>query len=123
VNPADFRAPEAGEIVRSLQGPLTFVPAPLPPQLSFDSALVLALSRADAALSELAGVGRQMPNPHLFIAPYLRREAVLSSRIEGTRTNLDALLLEEAARGCRPHPEQRSSSHPYSCCPRRINAP
>jgi len=38
-----------------------------------------------------------MPNPHLFLAPYLRREAVLSSRIEGTRTNLDQLLVEEAA--------------------------
>jgi Fic family protein len=103
VNPADFRAPEAGELVRSLRGPLTYVPAPLPPRLSFDVPLVLALSRADAALSELAGVGRLMPNPHLFIAPYLRREAVLSSRIEGTRTNLDALLLEEAAP--RPAPD------------------
>ncbi len=57
----------------------------------------MQLSRADAALSELGGGGRLMPNPHLFIAPYLRREAVLSSRIEGTRTNLDQLLKEEAA--------------------------
>jgi Fic family protein len=97
VNSADFRAPQAGQVVRALQGQLAFVPARLPPRLIFDRPLVLALSRADAALSELAGVGRQMPNPHLFIAPYLRREAVLSSRIEGTRTNLDTLLLEEAA--------------------------
>lgn len=97
MNPTDFRAPSAGELVRSLRGDLTFVPTALPPTVEFDKTLVLALSRADAALSELAGVGRLMPNPHLFIAPYLRREAVLSSRIEGTRTNLDRLLVEEAA--------------------------
>jgi len=97
MNPADYHAPSAGELIRSLRGDITFVPAPLPPALSFDTPLVLALSRADAALSELGGGGRLMPNPHLFIAPYLRREAVLSSRIEGTRTNLDQLLKEEAA--------------------------
>jgi Fic family protein len=57
---------------------------------------VLLLSRADAALSELSGVGRHLPNPHLLIAPYVRREAVLSSRIEGTRTSLSELLMDEA---------------------------
>jgi hypothetical protein len=41
---------------------------------------VLALSRADAALSELSGLGRQLPEPYLLIDPYLRQEAVLSSR-------------------------------------------
>ena len=60
---------------------------------------VLALSRADAALSELSGLGRHLPNPHLLIAPYVRREAVLSSRIEGTTTSLAELLLEEVAKG------------------------
>jgi cell filamentation protein, protein adenylyltransferase len=99
MDPHDYRAPSAGTIVRSLRGDYTFVPTALPPEIVFDATLVLALSRADAALSELAGVGRLMPNPHLFIAPYLRREAVLSSRIEGTRTNLDQLLVEEAAPG------------------------
>jgi Fic family protein len=58
--------------------------------------LVLLLSRADAALSELSGVGRHLPNPHLLIALYVRREAVLSSRIEGTRTSLSELLMDEA---------------------------
>ncbi len=54
------------------------------------------LSRADAALSELSGVGRLLPNPHLLIGPWVRREAVLSSRIEGTRTTLNELLIDEA---------------------------
>jgi Fic family protein len=96
MNPAEFRAPSAGKIVQAPGGYAAFVPAPLPPELSWDSSLVLALSRADSALSELSGLGRQLPNPHLLIAPYVRREAVLSSRIEGTRASLSDLLLDEA---------------------------
>lgn len=96
MNKEEYKASEAGQLVQVPEGHLAFVPAPLPPAIQFDAALVLALSRADAALSELAGVGRLLPNPHLLIAPYLRREAVLSSRIEGTRANLDDVLLDEA---------------------------
>ncbi|MBA3945096.1 MAG: hypothetical protein H0X37_11105 [Herpetosiphonaceae bacterium] len=72
-----------------------FIPTRLPPALVYDAALVLALSRADTALGELAGLGRQLPNPNLLIGPYVRREPVLSSRIEGTRTSLSELLLDE----------------------------
>jgi Fic family protein len=50
-------------------------------------------------LSELAGLGRTLPNPHLLIEPYVRREAVLSSRIEGTRTSLSELLRDEVTDG------------------------
>ncbi|MFL6264018.1 MAG: Fic family protein [Thermoanaerobaculia bacterium] len=96
MNPSDFRAPGAGRVVQAPGGYAAFIPAPLPPELAYDSSLVLALSRADAALSELSGLGRQLPNPHLLIAPYVRREAVLSSRIEGTRASLSDLLLDEA---------------------------
>jgi Fic family protein len=96
VNPSDFRAPGAGRVVQAAGGYAAFIPASLPPELAYDSSLVLALSRADAALSELSGLGRQLPNPHLLIAPYVRREAVLSSRIEGTRASLSDLLLDEA---------------------------
>jgi Fic family protein len=96
VNPSDFRDPKAGRVVQAPGGYVAFIPAPLPPELAYDSSLVLALSRADAALSELSGLGRQLPNPHLLIAPYVRREAVLSSRIEGTRASLSDLLLDEA---------------------------
>ena len=92
-----FQSKAAGSIVRTPEGHDAFVPAPLPPDLDYGRALVLALSRADAALSELSIAGEQLPNPHLLIAPYLRQEAVLSSRIEGTRTTLSELLMEEAA--------------------------
>jgi Uncharacterized conserved protein len=83
--------------VKTLGGFSAFVPAPLPPKLDYGQDLVLALSRADAALSELSIAGEQLPNPHLLIAPYLRQEAVLSSRIEGTRTTLSELLMDEVA--------------------------
>src|SRR2546425_3899908 len=86
-------------LVRARGGYHAFVPAPLPPKLAYGDDLVLGLSRADAALSELAGLGRHLPNPHLLIAPYVRREAVLSSRIEGTTTSLAELLLDEVAEG------------------------
>ena len=99
MNPSDFRTPEAGRVVRARGGYHAFVPAPLPPKLAYDDVVVLALSRADAALSELSGLGRHLPNPHLLIAPYVRREAVESSRIEGTTTTLAELLLEEVAAG------------------------
>lgn len=96
MNPSDFRDPSVGRVIQAPGGYAAFVPAPLPPDLTYDAPLVRLLSRADAALSELSGLGRQLPNPHLLIAPYVRREAVLSSRIEGTRASLSDLLLDEA---------------------------
>ena len=59
--------------------------------------MVNALSEADRALGELAGLGRSLLNPHLLIAPFVRREAVLSSRIEGTQASLSDLYAYEAA--------------------------
>ena len=105
MNPQSFRAPEAGKIIHMPQGYAAFLPAPLPPKLTYDKELVVALSRADAALSELSGLGRYLPNPHLLIEPYMRREAVLSSRIEGTKTNLSDLWLEEMEGGTAPRNE------------------
>jgi Fic family protein len=96
LNPKDFQAAEAGRVVKTPTGDSAFVPSPLPPTLVYSGELVLTLSRADAALSELSGLGRLLPNPHLLITPYVRREAVLSSRIEGTEADLSDLLLEEA---------------------------
>ncbi|MFO7651217.1 MAG: Fic family protein [bacterium] len=74
------------------------MPNPLPPALVLDDVeLWRELSAADRALGELAGLGRSMANPDLFIRPFIRREAVLSSRIEGTRTSLLDLYRYEAA--------------------------
>ena len=95
MNQADFQSSQAGHIVYSPRGYWAFIPSPLPPSLQYDSQLVLALSRADAALSELSGLGRHIINPHLLISSYVRKEAVLSSRIEGTHAGLADLLLED----------------------------
>ncbi len=93
----DFKNPETGRVVRTAQGYDAFIPAALPPRLSYDEAFVRLLSETDSALSELAGLGRHLPNPRLLIAPYLRREAVLSSRIEGMRASLADVLMDEMA--------------------------
>ena len=81
-----------------------FDPDPLPGSLDLDVETVNLLATAERAVGELNGIGRMLPNPHLLIRPFLRREAVLSSRIEGTVTNLEQLLLFEV------EPANRSSS-------------
>lgn len=96
MDPKNFKSREAGRVVKMAQGFFAFIPAPLPPRLSYDAQLAVAQSRADAALSELAGVGRLLPNPHLLLDPLMRQEAVLSSRIEGTRASLSDVLEAEA---------------------------
>jgi Fic family protein len=78
-----------------LTGYWAFIPAVPPPKITYDSTLALLLSQADSALSELSGLGRVVPNPDLLIAPYVKREAVASSRIEGTQADLSDLLLDE----------------------------
>jgi cell filamentation protein, protein adenylyltransferase len=88
--------------VRTLAGADAFVPPPLPPFLSFDTGLVGRLSAADRALGELAGVGRTLPSPHLFTRALVRREAVMSSRIEGTQATLSDLVLFEIERPATP---------------------
>ena len=74
-----------------------FTPKPLPGTLEFDSELVYGLSEADSALSELNGVARVIPNPALYVAPYTRVEALLSSRIEGTVASLPELYMFETS--------------------------
>jgi Fic family protein len=69
---------------------------PLPPALASGKELLRILSDADRALGELAGLGRTMQNPHLLIGPFMRREAVLSSRIEGTQADITDLYAYEA---------------------------
>lgn len=75
---------------------LSFLPNKLPPTIEFDKTLVLALTKAEATLSKLSGVGLLLPNPDLLITPYLKKEALSSSRIEGTRISLDEYFLSEA---------------------------
>src|SRR5437588_9444175 len=100
MNPTDFTAPEAGHIVTTSDGAPAFVPSPLPPDLQLSWEMIDAITRAERAVANLRGVGDALPNPHLLIAPFARREAVLSSRIEGTQASVGDLIAFEAA--CSP---------------------
>lgn len=98
MNPENFRKSNAGRCVRSIgRHPYwAYVPNPLPPKIDLDWELVNLLSEANIRLGELSGAGRLLPNPHLLIGPFIRREAVMSSRIENTQSGLDQLFLFEA---------------------------
>ena len=87
----------AGRFVKQSAGYTAFIPAPLPPNPppQMDGAMVGLLSRADQAVGRLDGVARTLPNPDLFVAMYVRREAVLSSQIEGTQSTLEDVLAFE----------------------------
>jgi len=93
-----FKKSPSGKLVRATGGYWAFVPDPLPPKFEWGDALVSVMSKADIALGTLSGLGETLPNPHLLIYPFIRREAVLSSRIEGTQSSLSDLLLFEATR-------------------------
>lgn len=99
MKPTDFSPRRRSSLRKIGEGDasyLAFVPTPLPPQLEWGQSTVQLLSAADRALGRLAGVGQTLLNPHLLIGPFTRREAVLSSRIEGTQASLSDLLLFEA---------------------------
>jgi Fic family protein len=94
-----FGKSTAGKLVRAGLGDAAywaFLPNPLPPELPLDSQLLRVSSDAAYALGQLAALGRWMPNPHLLIGSFVRREAVLSSRIEGTQADLAELYAYEA---------------------------
>jgi Fic family protein len=84
----------AGRFVKQVEGYNAFIPAPLPPDppIAMDGELARLLSDADRALGRLDGVATVLPNPDLFVAMYVRHEAVLSSQIEGTQSSLDDVL-------------------------------
>lgn len=75
-----------------------FIPAPLPPEppVLMNGVLQTLLSQADRAVGRLDGSVQTLPNPDLFVFMYVRKEAVLSSQIEGTQSSLQDLLAAEA---------------------------
>jgi Fic family protein len=97
MNPNDYHSREAGQAILTPKGYYAFLPAPLPPNLDWSSLLVTALSEAERDLSRLATLAGAFPFPRLLVQPFIRREAVLSSRIEGTRATLAELYTYESA--------------------------
>jgi Fic family protein len=107
MDPSEFKTAAAGQIVTCSEGYVAFVPAPLPPRLAFTRELAVALSRADAALGALSGLGDELPSPAAMAAPFLRQEALCCSRIEGADVSLTEVLLDEiAAAPAGSHPDQ-----------------
>jgi len=94
MRPEDFAPNAPGKLVRTLDGQYwAFDPDPLPPVVEFGLTTQSVLVDAADALGELRGVGRMLANPLLVIRPFARREAVLSSRIEGTTAGIEDLVL------------------------------
>lgn len=85
-----------GHLVKTSEGAPAFVPDPPPRELELSKDAIRVLAEAANELGVLNGIGRRLPNPVLLISPYLRREAVLSSRIEGTQTTISDLYAAEA---------------------------
>ena len=91
-------SPKAGRMVQQPNGFRAFIPNPLPPLPAIDLTgnVQALLSQADHALALLEGAARMLPNPELFVFMYIRKEAVLSSQIEGIQSSLQDVLAAEA---------------------------
>lgn len=87
-----------GRYVKQLTGYRAYIPKLLPPTppIKYDGELRSLLSEADRALAKLDGITTVLPNPELFIAMYVKKEALLSSQIEGTQASLEGILRFEA---------------------------
>jgi Fic family protein len=96
----------SGSYVLQPEGYRAFIPEPLPPTpaVIFDDKMKTALSRADRALGRLDGSIETLPHPELFLSMFVRREAVLSSQIEGTQASLSDVIKAEAAVSDRARP-------------------
>ncbi len=101
---SDFGVHAPGKVIPTAEGFPAFIPDPLPKAFPAAPSTEGLLGDAIYSLGNLAGVGEMLPNPHLLIGPFLRREAISSSRIEGTIGTFEGLLLFEA------NPTARGSS-------------
>ena len=98
MNPEAFKNSTAGKCIRAIsRHPYwAYVPNPLPPKIEVDWELASLLSKVDITLGKLSGAAQLLTNPNLLISPFIRREAVMSSRIENTQSGLEDLFLFEA---------------------------
>ena len=97
MDPKSFQSTNAGKVIRARKDYWAFIPAPLPPALQWTDEMLSALTEAERELSKLSTLANSVPFPRTLIQPFVRREAVLSSRIEGTRASLVDLYTYESA--------------------------
>ncbi len=105
----------AGRYINQLSGYRAFIPNSLPPEPhpSIDGELLYLLSSADQALGRLDAIGNRLPNPEMVVTMYVRKEAVLSSQIEGTQASLVDVLEYESNTVSRPLPEDVLETYNY----------
>jgi len=96
MNPSEFSKSASGRPIQTDSGYWAFLPAPLPPEVQWSPKLVTLLSEAERALAQLAEIGQSLSPTRISVKPFVRQEAVISSRIEGTRTSLRELYSYEA---------------------------
>ena len=98
ISNSEIESIRAGRYIQQDSGYIAFIPAPLPPnpQIDFSDDLQAKLSEAENVLSRLDASIQTLPNPDLFVFMYVRKEAVLSSQIEGTQSSLQDVLAAEA---------------------------
>ena len=96
MNTMDFSKNAPGRVVKTLEGYYAYIPNPLPPKLEWSNKLLSRLAAAERSIARLEEVGRAFPVPYIVARPFVRKEAVLSSQIEGTRTTFQELLTFEA---------------------------
>lgn len=114
INSNENKPNRAGRYVRQPAGYRTFIPAPLPPDRPLDlrGPLRDRLSQADYALGRLDGAVLTLPNADLFVFMYVRKEAVLSSQIEGTQSSLQNPLAARPAHPQRGHGARVAGADP-----------
>jgi Fic family protein len=109
----DIHQSPTGQIIKSSKGYNAFVPHSLPPKFEWNTAVVSSLSRADFLLGKLAREGSKLPNPHLLMRPFITREAVLSSKIEGTQATLGDILAANAGAHVKQNPDDLQEVQNY----------
>ncbi len=102
----EIKKSPSGTVVRSLKGYYSFVPNPLPPTIEWTTELVQSLSRADNAVARLSQQANKMPIQNLFMRSFATKEAVLSSRIEGTQATLEDMLTDAAGAQVERHDDE-----------------
>src|SRR5690348_7494548 len=103
----------AGQVINSQNGYKAFIPNQLPPVFKWNNQIVNALSRADFLLGKLAREAGKLPNPHLLIRPFITREAVLSSKIEGTQATIGEILAANAGINVKRNPDDLQEVQNY----------
>jgi len=102
-----FKNSPAGQLIKTATNYLAFTPNPLPPAGldRFSAEFVGILSEADRGIGALKSLSKLIPNPNLLVAPYVRKEAVQSSRIEGTQASLSDIFYYEASKDKPKYPD------------------